>query len=41
MVTQSLDIFKSGRVKPAKLSSEEVEAIAIPEAVLASPAKNR
>jgi hypothetical protein len=27
--------------KPAKLSPEEVEAIAIPEAVLASPAKNR
>ncbi len=40
-VKQSLDIFKSGRVKPAKLSLEEVEAIAIPEAVLASPAKNR
>ncbi len=40
-VKQSLDIFKLGRVKPAKLSSEEVEAIAIPEAVLASPAKNR
>ena len=38
---QSLDIFKLGRVKPAKLSPEEVEAIAIPEAVLASPAENR
>lgn len=38
---QSLDIFKLGRVKPAKLSPEAVEAIAIPEAVLASPAKNR
>ncbi|MBC8148520.1 MAG: O-antigen ligase family protein, partial [Verrucomicrobiaceae bacterium] len=40
-VKQSLDIFKLGRVKPAKLSPEEVEAIAIPEAVLASPAENR
>lgn len=40
-VKQSLDIFKLGRVKPAKLSPEEVEAIAIPEAVLASPTENR
>ena len=38
---QSLKIFKFGRVKPAKLSPEEIEAIANPEAVLDSSSENR
>lgn len=38
---QSLRIFKFGRVKPAELAPEEIEAIANPEAVLDSSAENR
>ena len=38
---QSLDIFKMGRVNPAELSLEEIEAIANPEAVLDSSSENR
>ena len=38
---QSLKIFKMGRVNPAELSSEEIEAIANPEAVLDSSSENR
>tara|TARA_Y100000385_G_scaffold92723_1_gene95756 strand:- start:459 stop:665 length:207 start_codon:yes stop_codon:yes gene_type:complete len=38
---QSLKTFKMGRVNPAELSSEEIEAIANPEAVLDSSPENR
>ena len=38
---QSLKIFKMGRVNPAELSSEEIEAIANAEAVLDSSSENR